>query len=61
MATQIEQAPSTFSPARWLHSLVQIGGGYAGPGRSPDRADACVWALSELLLGRRGTAQVRLP
>jgi hypothetical protein len=29
MATQIEQAPSTFSPARWLHSLVQIGGGYA--------------------------------
>lgn len=28
------------------------GGGYAGPGRSPDRADALVWALSELLLGR---------
>lgn len=30
-----------------------IGGGYAGPGRSPDRADALVWALTELLLGRR--------
>jgi len=30
------------------------GGGYAGPGRSPDRADACVWALTELLLGRAG-------
>lgn len=30
-----------------------IGGGYCGPGRSPDRADALVWALSELMLGRR--------
>ena len=30
------------------------GGGYAGPGRSPDRADACVWALTDLLLRRRG-------
>ena len=28
------------------------GGSYAGPGRSPDRADALVWALTELLLGR---------
>ena len=26
------------------------GGGYAGPGRSPDRADAAVWALTELML-----------
>ncbi len=25
--------------------------GYEGPGRSPDRADAMVWALAELLLG----------
>lgn len=31
----------------------QTGGGYAGPGRSPDRADACVWALAALLEGRR--------
>jgi phage terminase large subunit-like protein len=30
------------------------GGGYEGPGRSPDRADALVWAMSELMLGRRG-------
>jgi phage terminase large subunit-like protein len=30
------------------------GGGYEGPGRSPDRADACVWAVTELMLGRRG-------
>lgn len=32
---------------------LQTGGGYAGPGRSPDRADACVWALAALLEGRR--------
>ena len=36
------------------------GGVYAGPGRSPDRADALVWALTELMLrGRRGVAGVR--
>jgi phage terminase large subunit-like protein len=35
------------------------GGGYDGPGRSPDRADALVWALAELMLGRRGVASVR--
>ena len=27
-----------------------LGGDYQGPGRSPDRADAMVWALTELLL-----------
>ncbi|SEH17376.1 Large terminase phage packaging protein [Sphingopyxis sp. YR583] len=32
---------------------LQVGGAYAGPGRSPDRADACVWALAALLEGRR--------
>ena len=32
---------------------LQIGGGYVGPGRSPDRADACVWALAALLDGMR--------
>lgn len=37
-----------------------MGGTYAGPGRSPDRADALVWALTELLLGRRtATPRVR--
>jgi phage terminase large subunit-like protein len=30
------------------------GGGYTGPGRSPDRADALVWAMTELMLGHRG-------
>lgn len=32
---------------------LMAGGRYEGPGRSPDRADALVWALTELLLGRR--------
>ena len=27
---------------------ITHGGGYEGPGRSPDRADAMVWALTEL-------------
>jgi phage terminase large subunit-like protein len=31
---------------------LTIAGGYEGPGRSPDRADACVWAMSELMLGK---------
>ena len=36
------------------------GGAYQGPGRSPDRADALVWALSELLLGKAALPRVRL-
>ena len=36
-----------------------VGGGYEGPGRSPDRADALVWGLSELMLGPAKVAQVR--
>jgi phage terminase large subunit-like protein len=36
------------------------GGGYEGPGRSPDRADALVWALTELMLGVRGEPRVRV-
>lgn len=35
------------------------GGTYAGPGRSPDRADALVWALSELLLRRTAHPGIR--
>lgn len=30
-----------------------MGGGYEGPGRSPDRADALVWAVTELMLGKK--------
>jgi phage terminase large subunit-like protein len=34
------------------------GGGYAAPG-SPDRADAMVWAMAELMLGRRHEPRIR--
>ncbi|MEN2786476.1 terminase family protein [Sphingomonas qilianensis] len=36
-----------------------VGGVYRGPGRSPDRADALVWGLTELMLGSHGEAAVR--
>jgi phage terminase large subunit-like protein len=39
---------------------LMTGGGYEGPGRSPDRADALVWALSELMLGRKVEPRVRV-
>lgn len=35
------------------------GGGYEGPGRSPDRADALVYALHELMLGPAAEPRVR--
>lgn len=38
---------------------LSAGGGYHGPTRSPDRADALVYALTELMLGARGVASVR--
>ena len=34
------------------------GGGYEGPGRSPDRADAMVWALTELMTTRSGLPRI---
>ncbi|GGC38053.1 large terminase [Novosphingobium marinum] len=37
---------------------LMAGGGYEGPGRSPDRADALVWALSELMLNRPARPRV---
>ena len=42
-----------------LCGLVR-GGGYEGPGRSPDRADALVWALTELMLVRPRVPRVLL-
>jgi phage terminase large subunit-like protein len=39
---------------------LMAGGTYEGPGRSPDRADALVWALSELMLRRRSLPRVRV-
>lgn len=38
---------------------MMTAGEYRGPGRSPDRADALVWALTELMLKSRGDAAVR--
>ena len=38
---------------------LMSGGDYQGPGRSPDRADALVWAITELLLDRRGRPRIR--
>ena len=38
---------------------MMVAGDYAGPGKSPDRADALVWALTELMLGRSARPSVR--
>ncbi len=38
---------------------LMAAGRYEGPGRSPDRADALVWALTELMLGKRAGPRVR--
>lgn len=37
---------------------LKAGGDYVGPGRSPDRADALVWALTELMLGKTVSPRV---
>jgi phage terminase large subunit-like protein len=46
---------------RELCGLI-AGGGYEGPGTSPDRADAMVWALTKLSgrIGRAGPGLRRL-
>ena len=38
---------------------LTAGGGYEGPGRSPDRADAMVWAMTVLSETRSGMPRVR--
>ena len=38
---------------------LTAGGGYEGPSRSPDRADAMVWAMTELSETRSGVPRVR--
>jgi len=38
---------------------LTINGFYEGPGRSPDRADALVWALTEISLSYSGNARLR--
>ncbi len=39
---------------------LMAAGRYEGPGRRPDRADALVWALTELMLGAKAAPRVRL-
>ncbi|MEO8723158.1 MAG: terminase family protein [Sphingobium sp.] len=39
---------------------LMLGGGYAGPGRSPDRADALVWGLTELMLGKAARQAIHI-
>lgn len=39
---------------------LRVGGAYDGPGRSPDRADALVWAVHALALDRTAWARVRV-
>jgi phage terminase large subunit-like protein len=39
---------------------LTAGGGYEGPGRSPDRADAMVWAMTELSETKSGIPRVRM-
>ncbi|MBU0556047.1 MAG: terminase family protein [Alphaproteobacteria bacterium] len=41
-----------------LRGLI-AGGGYEGPGRSPDRADAMVWAMHALMLAPQGAPGIR--
>lgn len=41
-------------------SGLSAGGSYAGPRRSPDRADAMVWAMTELGETRSGMPRVRM-
>ena len=50
----------TFPELEAEMSGLKIGGGYDGPSRSPDRADACVWALTELSDTRSGVPRVRM-
>jgi phage terminase large subunit-like protein len=38
---------------------IQAGGGYEGPGGSPDRADAMVWAMTVLSETRSGVPRIR--
>ena len=70
-AARAEPVAALYESGRVRHAAVfaqledqmcglMAGGRYEGPGRSPDRADALVWALTELLLGRRVRPRISL-
>jgi len=48
-----------FAPLEDQLCGMTVRGGYEGPGRSPDRADALVWALTEIALSHSGNARLR--
>ncbi len=48
-----------FAPLEDQLCGLTIDGRYEGPGRSPDRADALVWALTEISLTNGGGARLR--
>jgi phage terminase large subunit-like protein len=68
-ATRAEPVSHLFEAGRaFLHGRMPeleaqllgliAGGGYEGPGPSPDRADAMVWGVTELVLGTRREPRV---
>ncbi|WP_379548774.1 DNA-packaging protein [Qipengyuania sp. DSG2-2] len=54
------QHSGLFGPLEDQLCGLMTGGSYEGPGRSPDRADALVWALTELMLGKQGAPRVQV-
>ncbi|WP_235901255.1 DNA-packaging protein [Pontixanthobacter aquaemixtae] len=48
----------TFAALEDQMCALMAGGGYEGPGRSADRADALVWALTELMLGQQARPRI---
>ncbi len=50
----------TFPELETELARLMVGGVYEGPSRSPDRADPCVWALTELSETRSGVPRVRM-
>ena len=58
-ARAVAAAAETWGADRVIAEKNQGGsaGEYAGPGRSPDRADACLWAITAL---RRQNAEPRI-
>ncbi|WP_298198813.1 terminase family protein [Novosphingobium sp.] len=69
--TRAEPVAALYEAGRVRHAAVfarledelcglLIGGRYEGPGRSPDRADALVWALTDLCLAPRAPPRVRV-
>ncbi len=60
METGRVKLAGTFPALEAELSGMGSGGAYDGPGRSPDRADAMVWAVTELSETRSGVPRVRM-